>query len=108
MKQHLLTHGIILIHLTKILLLKPASVQLLLIRILPILIMSTAFWKAGTNKMLKNSLTLKSWIKMGSQPEEKTTTGRTPVTNQFNHYQGADDQNIVSEFENIFLQETNQ
>lgn len=46
--------------------------------------------------------------KWAASRKKKIVTGRTPLTNQFNNYQGADDQNIVSEFENIFLQETNQ
>ena len=46
--------------------------------------------------------------KWAASRKKKATAGRTPLTNQFNHYQGSDDQNIVSEFENIFLQETNQ
>ena len=45
--------------------------------------------------------------KWAASRKKKTTADRTPLTNQFNHYQGANDQNIVSEFENIFLQETN-
>lgn len=46
--------------------------------------------------------------KWAASRKKKIVTGRTPLTNQFNNYQGSDDQNIVSEFENIFLQETNQ
>ena len=46
--------------------------------------------------------------KWAADRKKKTTTGRTAMTNQFNSYQGANDQNIVNEFENIFLQETNQ
>lgn len=46
--------------------------------------------------------------KWAASRKKKNVTGRTPLTNQFNNYQGSDDQNIVSEFENIFLQETNQ
>lgn len=46
--------------------------------------------------------------KWAADRKKKTTTGRTAITNQFNSYQGANDQNIVNEFENIFLQETNQ
>lgn len=40
--------------------------------------------------------------------KKRTTTGRTATVNQFNTYHGSNDQNIVNEFENIFLQETNQ
>ncbi len=46
--------------------------------------------------------------KWAASRKKKNVTGRTPLTNQFNNYQGSDDQNIVNEFENIFLQETNQ
>lgn len=46
--------------------------------------------------------------KWAASRKKKNVTGRTPLTNQFNNYQGSDDQSIVSEFENIFLQETNQ
>ena len=46
--------------------------------------------------------------KWAADRKKRTTTGRTAMTNQFNSYQGANDQNIVNEFENIFLQETNQ
>lgn len=46
--------------------------------------------------------------KWAAERKKKTTAGRTPMTNQFNSYKGSDDQNIVNEFESIFLQESNQ
>ena len=46
--------------------------------------------------------------KWAEDRKKRTTTGRTAAINQFNSYQGSNDQNIVNEFENIFLQETNQ
>lgn len=46
--------------------------------------------------------------KWAADRKKKATAGRTTMANQFNRYQGSDDQNIANEFENIFLQETNQ
>lgn len=46
--------------------------------------------------------------KWAADRKKKATAGRTTMTNQFNRYQGSNDQNIADEFENIFLQETNQ
>ncbi len=42
-----------------------------------------------------------------AEKKKKTTTGKTS-TNQFNNYQSSTDTTVVNEFEDLFLQETNQ
>lgn len=40
--------------------------------------------------------------------KRKATTQKTPATNQFNNYQHSTNEKVINEFENLFLQETNQ
>ncbi len=43
-----------------------------------------------------------------AEKKKKATAGKTTSANQFNQYQNSTDQNVVNEFEKLFLQETNQ
>lgn len=46
--------------------------------------------------------------KWAAEKKKRTTTGKAAAANQFNSYQGSTDKSVVNEFENLFLQETNQ
>lgn len=43
-----------------------------------------------------------------AEKKKKSTSNKTSTTNQFNNYQGSTKESVVTEFENLFLQETNQ
>ena len=46
--------------------------------------------------------------KWEAEKKKKSTSGKTTPSNQFNQYQSSTDSTVVNEFENLFLQETNQ
>lgn len=46
--------------------------------------------------------------KWAEEKKRKTTSGKITANNQFNNYQSSTSNNVVSEFESLFLQETNQ
>lgn len=46
--------------------------------------------------------------KWAADKKKKATAGKTATVNQFNNYQSSTSENVVNEFENLFLQETNQ
>lgn len=45
--------------------------------------------------------------KWAEEKKRKATTAKTTTANQFNNYQSSTNENVVNEFENLFLQETN-
>lgn len=46
--------------------------------------------------------------KWAEEKKKKAVNGKTTAGNQFNHYEGSTDRDVVNEFETLFLQETNQ